>query len=333
VKLGIIHLWGDDLAGFRADLRLCEELGYDYIGIGDSPAGWHELYLSMAAAAEVNRTATIVPMVSSPFLRHPIITANCLCTLHDLYDGRIALGFGAGGSTVMSIGEPPATLAQLREHIGVLRDLWAGRGSRFEGKPVKPLRFPRDVPLIFSAFGPKAIALAAEVADGVALFAGSRHLDKLEQQIAHFRDTARAAGRDPSKLEIWVTSFTSVQETRAKAIHDAMAFVSASPAAFPRTREALAATPGQFRDKILKYQACYDPTEHVVPNGRNVATLHELGLAEYLADFDTTLGPPDEVGAALGRMEQLGVDAFFAPVLALLDRQHTIRALAEIRRR
>src|SRR3546814_1028037 len=82
---------------------------------------------------------------------------------------------------------------------------------------VKPLRYPRNVPIMLSAFGPKAVKLAGEIADGVILFSGAKQLDKLAQQIALFRDAARSVGRDPSQMHIWVTSFCSVQETRAQA--------------------------------------------------------------------------------------------------------------------
>src|SRR5690606_17546822 len=128
MKLGTIHLWGDDLAAFRSDIRLASDLGYEYIGIGDSPAGWHELYLSMAVAIQEAGTAIVMPMVSSPFLRHPIITANCLSTLYDLSGGRVAAGYATGGSTAMSIGCAPATQVEVRAEIRALRDLFAGQG-------------------------------------------------------------------------------------------------------------------------------------------------------------------------------------------------------------
>src|SRR3546814_14457863 len=81
MKLGTIHNWGENLEAYRSDLRLCSDLGYDYIGIGDSPAGWHEMFLSMAIAVEETQMATVVPMVTSPFLRHPIVTANGIASL------------------------------------------------------------------------------------------------------------------------------------------------------------------------------------------------------------------------------------------------------------
>jgi 5,10-methylenetetrahydromethanopterin reductase len=76
MRLGSCHLWGDDLAEFRNEVRLSAELGFELIAIGDSPAAWHELYVSMMAAAQEAPNAIITPYVTSPFVRHPLITAN-----------------------------------------------------------------------------------------------------------------------------------------------------------------------------------------------------------------------------------------------------------------
>ncbi len=42
MKLGPCHLRGNDLIAFRDEVRLAAGLDYDVIGVGDSPAGWHE---------------------------------------------------------------------------------------------------------------------------------------------------------------------------------------------------------------------------------------------------------------------------------------------------
>src|SRR3546814_5574024 len=99
------------------------------------------------------------------------------------------------------IGRPPATQAEIQAEIAALKSLFAGEGVEWLGSPVKPLRFPRPMPIYYSAFGPKALALAGEQADGVILFAGVKQLDRLEQRIAVVRDDAKAVGRDPRSEE------------------------------------------------------------------------------------------------------------------------------------
>src|SRR3546814_14444533 len=79
-----------------------------------------------------------------------------------------------------------------------------------------------------------------------------------------------------------------------------------------RTPEVLATVPTQFRGKIEELHKRYDPTEHVVVGGKNVALMDELGLTEYLADFDTTAGPVASVTDILRKLEKLGVSTFIA---------------------
>src|SRR3546814_12939177 len=79
-----------------------------------------------------------------------------------------------------------------------------------------------------------------------------------------------------------------------------------------RTPEVLATVPTQFRGKIEELHKRYDPTEHVVVGGKNVALMDELGLTEYLADFDTTAGPVESVTDMLRKLEKLGVSTFIA---------------------
>lgn len=38
MQLGTILLWGDDLSLFRSRLRLANGIGYQVIGVADSPA-------------------------------------------------------------------------------------------------------------------------------------------------------------------------------------------------------------------------------------------------------------------------------------------------------
>lgn len=220
------------------------------------------------AALEAPR-ARIATLVTSPFLRRPLVTANALCSIDDLTGGRVAIGLATGGSTILAIGRPPATQTEIRREIAALRALFAGEGGEWNGSPVKPLRFPRKIPIYYSAFGPKALALAGEEGDGVILFAGERHLDGLEQRIAAVRDAASRAGRDADAIDIWVVSFTSIRPTRREAIDDLSAFIVVNGITM-RTPEALAQVPKQLRGKIAELQARYDPTEHVVVGGRNV---------------------------------------------------------------
>jgi 5,10-methylenetetrahydromethanopterin reductase len=330
MKLGICSLWGESLDQFRGEVRLASDLGYDLITVGDSPAGWHELYVSLTLVALEAPRARIAPMVTSPFLRHPLVTANALCSIDDLSGGRVALGLATGGSTVMAIGRMPANQVEISNEIKVLKALFGGQGIEWHGAQVKPLRFPRSIPLYYSAFGPKALALAGEQADGVILFMGDQHLDDLERRIAVVRDAATRAGRDADMIDIWVMSYTSIRPTRSEALADLGAFIAVNAMAM-RTPETFARIPTQFQDKVRRFQQRYDPTEHVVVEGKNVELMRELGLSEFLADFDTFAGPVEAASPVLAKLERMGVSTFIAALPGHAAPLETIRGLAAAR--
>ncbi len=330
MKLGICSLWGGDLQAFRTEIRTASDLGYDVVGIGDSPAGWHDLNVSLTLAAIDAPNATIAPMVTSPFLRHPLISANALCSLQDFSDGRVVLGLATGGSTILAIGRMPATQKEIRAEVAAHKALFAGEGTEWEGRPVKKLRFPRAVPIYYSAFGPKALALAGELADGVILFAGGQHLDQLAVKIEAVREAAESAGRDPGSVDIWVMSYISVRPTREEAINDLLAFIAVNAMAL-RTPQALASVPAAYRERLAHFQSQYDASEHVVVGGRNVALMKELGLTEFLADFDTTAGSVAMVTDVLRQMKEMGVSTILAPLPGHADPHATLHGLKAAR--
>jgi 5,10-methylenetetrahydromethanopterin reductase len=331
MKLGICSNWGADCEAYRTEIRAAAEHGFDVIGIGDSPAAWQDLTISMTLAAIDAPKAIISPMVTAPFLRHPLVSAGAMSALDNLAPGRIVYGLATGGSNVIAIGRGRATQNEVRAEFTALKALFAGESIEWEGRHVSPLRFPRPIPIYYSAFGPKAFALAGELADGVILFAGSDHLDDLHARISAVRNAATAAGRNADAVDIWVISFVSVRPTRAQAIDDLKAFISVNALTIAMSPERLRQAPEHLREKILEYQRRYDVTKHVVVGGPNSSLMDELGLTEYLAGFDTTMGDVQAVAQVLREIEAMGVSAFIASSPGHAAPLETIRGMAEAR--
>lgn len=328
LRLGTVHLWGESVENFRREVQLADELGFSLIGIGDSPAGWHELYGSLAVAAHVTHKATLAPLVTAPFLRHPLVTANALSTIGDMTNGRVALGFATGGSTAMAIGQKQASLSRMRQEIAALRDLFAGRSTEWDGLPVKALRFPREMPIYLSAMGPKTMALAGEIADGVILFS-NMDLAALDVKIATVRAAAEAVGRDPLAIDIWVISYCSIRDSADEAIGDLKAFLVAAGMAL-RAPGAMEQVPNEYRHRLEEMFRRYDATEHVVVGGKNVKLMEELGLTDFLRDFDTVYGTSAEVRKVLDGIAARGVSTFIAALPGHADPLGTIRRLGAL---
>jgi alkanesulfonate monooxygenase SsuD/methylene tetrahydromethanopterin reductase-like flavin-dependent oxidoreductase (luciferase family) len=328
VRLGSCHLWGDDLAEFRSEVRLASNLGFEVTAIGDSPAGWHELYVSMMIAAQEAPRSIITPFVTSPFLRHPLVTANSMCSIADAIGDRLCLGMATGGSNVMAISHAPATQLEIRDYLQALRQLFEGSTTTYEQRPVSALRHARHIPIYYSAFGPKALQLAGEQADGVILFT-NQDLGALRQKIEMVRTAAKAAGRNPADIDIWATAFTSVRPSRAEAIADLMAFIVVNGMAI-RTPQALAKVPEKYRPAIAELHRRYDPTEHVVVGGKNVRLLDELGLTEFLGNIDTVAGTPAEVKRTFDGLVELGVSTFIVNLPGHADKLGTLQRLSHL---
>lgn len=330
MKLGSCHLWGEDLADFKGQIQLAHELNYDLICVGDSPAGWHDVYASLGIAAQIATNARLMPFVTSPFIRHPLAAANALCSLNDLSGGRAQLGLSTGGSNIMAIGHKPANQAQINDYWQAITDLFDGKATQYDARPVAALQHHQKLPIYYSAFGPKALTLAGQKADGVILFSND-NLDDLDIKIEAVRNAAIKAKRNPDDIDIIVTSFCSIRPSRSQALEDLKAFIVVNGLTLAFNPALLAQIPTQYRPAIDELGRRYDTSEHVQIGGKNSALLEELGLTEFLGQFDTIAGTPAHVAKVLKGLEQRGVSTFVINMPGLENREETAKQLAAIR--
>jgi len=152
-----------------------ERAGFDIAWLPDSQFLWRDVWA--CAALSVARTERIVvgTCVTNLETRHPSVTATAAVTLEELAPGRTILGIGSGDSAVKTLGRRPTRLAEMREGVEVARRLMTGETVRFEEREMR-LHASLDAPppIYLAANGPKALALAGEIADGVITVAGLR---------------------------------------------------------------------------------------------------------------------------------------------------------------
>jgi alkanesulfonate monooxygenase SsuD/methylene tetrahydromethanopterin reductase-like flavin-dependent oxidoreductase (luciferase family) len=170
--------------GLYADSRLdiapvavaAEKAGLSHLWLYDSPLVFADTSMAALVAAQATTRISIGPGVANPLQRPPEYTAQMLATLNLAAPGRVMLGLGIGNSALRSRGLPPATIADMRSHIEAVRALLRGEDALI-GADARPVRLihPHDpwmninnyVPIWYSAFGPKGLELAGELADGV----------------------------------------------------------------------------------------------------------------------------------------------------------------------
>jgi alkanesulfonate monooxygenase SsuD/methylene tetrahydromethanopterin reductase-like flavin-dependent oxidoreductase (luciferase family) len=238
-----------------------------------------------------------------------MVVASAMTTLYDLSGGRACYALGTGGSATAGMGMTALTQQQCREHMLALRDLFAGHSTVWQGRTIPALRFPRPVPIYYSAKGPKAMALAGSVADGVILQVGMS-LEETARKIEAVRDAAEAAGRDRTSIDVWAFSFTAVRDRREDALADIKALLAATGAYTMNQNSFRDAVPLRFRSALAELRERYMVADHGVVGGRNEPLIDELGLADYLAEIVAVAGTRFEVSKVLGGLEELGVTHF-----------------------
>jgi 5,10-methylenetetrahydromethanopterin reductase len=154
-------------------VALAEELGYQRAWLYDSPALYHDVWMTLARAAERTATIGLGPAVLVPSLRHPMVNAAAAATLEELAPGRVAVALGAGFTGRHVLGHRAMRWADVRAYVAALRGLLAGETVEWEGRPIAMIHpdgygaaRPIDVPILIGADGPRGTAAAAELGDG-----------------------------------------------------------------------------------------------------------------------------------------------------------------------
>ncbi|MDQ1703737.1 MAG: hypothetical protein QOF18_103 [Frankiaceae bacterium] len=147
---------------------------------GESPFVWSVL----GAIAQATESLRVTTAVTAPIVRiHPALIAQAAATTAELFGqidggrGRFALGVGTGEALNEHIlGDhwpiPEVRLSMLEEAVALIRELWNGEtvdhdGEHYVVENARLYTLPETPPdILVSAFGPKAIEVAARIGDG-----------------------------------------------------------------------------------------------------------------------------------------------------------------------
>jgi probable F420-dependent oxidoreductase len=144
-------------------------------------------------------------MVTNPSTRDWSVTASLFATLNDMFGNRTVCGIGRGDSARRVIGQKPASLATLGEAIHVIKELAEGREVIHHGTPVRiPWVRAGTLEMWMAGYGPKALAMVGEQADGFILQTADP--DIARWTIGTVRAAALQAGRDPDTITMCVAA-------------------------------------------------------------------------------------------------------------------------------
>lgn len=214
-----------------------------YYAIQAERGGFHNLwitdhfnnrnvYIALTTAAIYTDRIALGPGVTNPYMVNPVFTAQAVATLDELAPKRVVLGIGAGDKTTLaSVGvEMRKPLTTVREAVNIIRSMTRGEKVVFEGQifQIAGANFlfkPRfRIPIYIGAQGPKMLALAGKIGDGVLI--NACHPKDVEYAVSCVKEGAREAGRQFNELDVAAYTSFSVHEDLKKAAKAAVPVVA-----------------------------------------------------------------------------------------------------------
>jgi probable F420-dependent oxidoreductase len=290
-------------------LALAESHGFEYGWTYDSHVLWQESFPLLTLAAEATSTMKLGHCVTNPGTREPTVLASGYATLHDISDGRMVMGIGRGDSARRYIGQQPVKVAEFERRLAMLKDFMNGREVSWNEKELH-LKWVRpelpEIPMWVAGYGPKALAVAGRVGDGVIIQLADPDI------ITWIMDTARAAaeeaGRDPSELKCIVSAPSHISND----IADAREQVRWFPAMVSNHVKDLIERYGtdgsvvpQALTDYVQARKFYDYDDH-----SRVGAKHGEFVTDEICDRFCVLGTAEQATAKLKELEAIGVDQF-----------------------
>lgn len=304
--------------------KLAEEHGFDYVWTFDSHILWQEPYVIYSQILDQTRKVKVGPMVTNPSTRDWTVLASLHATLHEMYGNRTVCGIGRGDSAVRVTNGAPATLAELRDAIHIIRELGSSRSVDYKGST---LRFPwstgSSLEVWVAAYGPKALQLAGEVGDGFILQLAD--IDIAKWMIETVRNAAADVGRDPMSVTFCVAAPNYIGTDEAHMRDQVRWFggmVGNHIADIVARYGTEGAVPKSLTDYIAGRQG-YDYNQH----GR-AGNTHADFVPDEIVDRFCVLGPAQAHIDKLRALQAIGVDQF-AGYLQHDNKEETLRVYGE----
>jgi probable F420-dependent oxidoreductase len=290
-------------------IQLAERHGFEYAWTYDSHVLWQESIPLLAVAARETSRIKLGQFVTNPATRDPTVLASAYATLQDLSNGRMVMGMGRGDSAVRYIGHQPMKVAEFEAACAMIKEFMNGREVHWNDKDLQ-LQWVRselpEIPMWIAGYGPKALAVAGRVSDGVIIQLADPEI------ITWIMDTARKAaeaeGRDPSKLTCIVGAPSHVTDDIADA-RDQVRWFPAMVSNHVMDLIERYGTDGSSVPKALtdyvQARKFYDYNDH-----SRVGAAHGEFVTDEICDRFCVIGNAEQINAKLKDLESVGVDQF-----------------------
>lgn len=322
LTFGVTVLPDPPYSRFLELIELAEEQGFEYGWTYDSHILWQEASPLLTMAALRTERMKFGHFVTNPGTRDPTVLASLYATLHDVSGGRMVMGIGRGDSARRVIGLQPVKVAEYERRCRMIRELMNGRKVEWNGKELQ-LEWARtdpQIPMHMAGYGPRALAVAGRVGDGVIVQLADPVI--IEWIMATARKAAEEAGRDPDALQCIVGAPSHVTDDLA----DAREQVRWFPAMVSNHVMDLierygwdSDIPSELTD-FVKARKFYDYSEH-----SRVGAKHGEFVSDEICDRFCVIGDAGQCADKLRQLEAVGVDHFNI-YLMTKGQEETLRA-------
>ena len=307
LSFGVTVLPDPPYTRFLELIELAEEQGFEYGWTYDSPLLWQEASPLLTMAIERTKRMKFGHFVTNPGTREPTVLASLYATLHDISGGRMVMGIGRGDSARRVIGQQPVKMAEFERACRMIKEFMNGREVEWNDKQLQLpwVKEEAQIPLYVAAYGPKALAVAGRVSDGVIIQLADPVI--IEWLMATAREAAEAAGRDPDALKAIVGAPSHVSDDLA----DAREQVRWFPAMVSNHVMDLiekygwdSNIPSELTDYV-KARKGYDYKDH-----SRVGAKHGEFVSDEICDRFCVIGSTEQCKTKLRELEDVGVDQF-----------------------
>src|SRR5712691_2057179 len=292
ITFGVTVLPDPPYTRFLELIERAEQNGFEYGWTYDSHVLWHEGIPLLTLAAARTTRMKLGHFVTNPGTRDPTVLSSAYATMHVISEGRMVMGIGRGDSARRVIGLQPVKVAEFEEACRMIKEFMNGRAVEWNGKELK-LEWARtepEIPMFIAGYGPKALAVAGRVSDGVIIQLADPVI--IEWIMATARQAAEKAGRDPAALECIVGAPSHVSDDLADAREQVRWFPAMVSNHVMDLSERYgvdgSAVPKALTDYV-KARKFYDYSEH-----SRVGAKHGEFVTDEICDRFCVLGTPEQ---------------------------------------
>lgn len=210
-KLSVGVNWQGNLDRERLydDVRAADESGIHSVWVAE--AWGRDAFTTLTLLADRTKNVQLGTGIVNSFSRSPAALAQHFASLDELSGGRMIIGLGTSGANVIEHfhGIPfEKPMRRLREYVEIINLLVAQEPLNYEGEIYHlgrgfKLNFDtvrKHIPIYLATMNPASVRQTARIADGwLPIWTP---IERLEDEVKNFRETAVKAGRDPASLVV-----------------------------------------------------------------------------------------------------------------------------------